>query len=61
MNHSKKLPKVVDKSQADIDAAIAAIKISNIPSSTKEFAISCIKLAVWLNFQISRMQKPGWV
>ncbi len=42
------LPKVIDKSQADIDAAIAAIKASDIPSGTKDFAISCIKLAVWL-------------
>jgi hypothetical protein len=38
------LPKVIDKSQADIDA----IKASDIPNGTKEFAISCIKLAVWL-------------
>ena len=42
------LPKVLDKSQADIDAAIAAINASEIESSTKDFAISCIKLAVWL-------------
>ena len=42
------LPKVIDKSPADIDAAIAAIKASDIPSGTKDFAISCIKLAVWL-------------
>ncbi len=42
------LPKVIDKSQADIDAAIAAIKASDIPSGTKDFAISCIRLAVWL-------------
>lgn len=42
------LPKVIDKSQADIDAAIDAIRVSNIPAGTKDFAISCIKLAVWL-------------
>ena len=42
------LPKVIDKSQADIDAAIDAIKASDIPAGTKDFAISCIKLAVWL-------------
>jgi transposase len=42
------LPKVIDKSQADIDAAIDAIRASNIPVGTKDFAISCIKLAVWL-------------
>ena len=42
------LPKVIDKSQADIDAAIAAIKASDMSSGTKDFAISCIKLAIWL-------------
>lgn len=45
---SNELPKVIDKSQADIDAAINAIKASAIPAATKDFAISCIKLAVWL-------------
>ena len=47
MNHCNELPKVIDKSQADIDAAIAAIKASDIESDTKDFAVSCIKLAVW--------------
>lgn len=44
----KELPKVIDKSQADIDAAIVVIQSTDLPSATKEFAISCIKLAVWL-------------
>lgn len=48
MSHGDELPKVVDKSQADIDAAIAAINASTIDGDTKNFAISCIKLAVWL-------------
>lgn len=48
MSHGNELPKVIDKSQAEIEAAIAAIKASEIESSTKDFAISCIKLAVWL-------------
>jgi transposase len=48
MSHGDELPKVIDKSQADIDAAIAAIKASNIPGGTQDFAISCIRLAVWL-------------
>ena len=39
---------MIDKSQADIDAAIESIRASDIPAGTKEFAISCIKLAVWL-------------
>lgn len=42
------LPKVIDKSQAEIDAAIAAIKSSDLSNSTKELAISCIRLATWL-------------
>jgi len=45
---ANELPKVIEKSQADIDAAIAAIKASEIENATKDFAISCIKLAVWL-------------
>lgn len=48
MNHGNELPRVIDKSQADIDTAIAIIKASEIESGTKDFAISCIKLAVWL-------------
>lgn len=48
MSHGDELPKVIDKSQADIDAAINAIKECDLPSGTKEFAISCIRLAVWL-------------
>jgi len=48
MSHSDELPKVVDKSQTDIDAAIAAINTSTIDGGSKDFAISCIKLAVWL-------------
>lgn len=42
------LPKVIEKSPAEIDAVIAAIRSSNLSSGTKEFSISCIKLAVWL-------------
>ena len=41
MSHGNELlPKVIDKSQADIDAAIAAIKASEIEGDTKDFAIS---------------------
>lgn len=42
------LPKIIEKSQADIDAAIAAIKKCELPNDTKDFAISCIRLAIWL-------------
>lgn len=44
----KELPKVIDKSQADIDAAINAIQSTDLSPATKDFAISCIRLAVWL-------------
>lgn len=42
------MPKVIDKSQADIDAAIAAINSCDLSSNTNDLAISCIRLAVWL-------------
>lgn len=48
MNHSSELPKVVDKSHTDTEAAIAAIQDSALPMSTQAFAISRIRLAVWL-------------
>jgi hypothetical protein len=44
----KELPMVIDKSQADIDAAINAIQSTDLSPATKDFAISCIRLAVWL-------------
>jgi hypothetical protein len=44
----KELPKVIDKSQADIEAAINAIQSTDLSPATKDFAISCIRLAVWL-------------
>ena len=48
MSHGNELPKIIDKTQADIDAAIVAIQGSDIPASTKDFVISCVKLAVWV-------------
>ena len=44
----KELPKIVDKSPAEIEAAIVAIEASNLPPDIKEFAVSCVRLAVWL-------------
>jgi hypothetical protein len=38
MSHGDELPKVIDKSQADIDTAIAAIKASAL--STFDFRIN---------------------
>lgn len=48
MSHGNELPKIIDKTQADIDTAIATIQNSDIPASTKDFVISCVKLAVWV-------------
>ncbi len=44
----KDLPKIIEKSTAEIEAAIAAIESSNLQPDIKEFAISCVRLAVWL-------------
>jgi hypothetical protein len=43
--HRNELLKVIDKSQADIDTAIAAIKASEIEGDTKDFAYPAFK---WL-------------
>ncbi|KTD04527.1 Transposase IS66 family protein [Legionella geestiana] len=42
------LPKIVDKTGDDIEAAIAAIESSDLSAGIKEFTISCVRLAVWL-------------
>ncbi|KTD35459.1 hypothetical protein Lmor_0906 [Legionella moravica] len=42
------LPKIVDKTRDDIEAAIAAIETSDLPAGIREFTISCVRLAVWL-------------
>jgi hypothetical protein len=34
------LPKVIEKNQADIDAAIATIQSSDIPHGTKDVAVA---------------------
>jgi transposase len=44
----KELPKIINKTQADIDANIDSIQACDLPCRTKEFVISCIRLAIWL-------------
>ena len=44
----KELPKIIEKSPAEIEAAIAAIEAFNLSTDIKEFATSCVRLAVWL-------------
>jgi hypothetical protein len=53
MSYGNELSKAIDKSQADIDAAIATINASGIENGIKNFAISCIKLAVWPCLKLS--------
>jgi transposase len=44
----EELPKIINKTQADIDATIDSIQACDLPCRTKEFVISCIRLAIWL-------------
>lgn len=48
MSHGKELPQVVDKTPDEIEQAVQFVKDSDINDSTKQFVISCIRLAVWL-------------
>ena len=43
----KALPKIIEKSPAEIESAVAAIEASNLPPELKEFAVSCVRLAVF--------------
>jgi hypothetical protein len=40
MSHGNELPKIIAKTQADIDAAIATIQNSDISASTKDCVLS---------------------
>ena len=48
MNHGSELPKIVDKSRAEIDEIIAVIEASSLSAPVKAFTISCMRTAVWL-------------
>ncbi len=57
-------PEVVEKTQAEIDTIIEAIKHSNLSESSKEFVIKCVQLACWLpmilqkkDISLSRLKK----
>lgn len=43
-----KLPMVINKSPEEIEAIIATLESSNLPSDVKDFSISCIRLSIWL-------------
>ena len=64
MRKEKDAPEIINKSEAEIDAVIEAIQKSNLTDGTKEFAIKCIKSAIWFpqflqrkNISISRLLK----
>jgi transposase len=64
MKKEKEIPEIINKSEAEIDSAITIIQNSNLPDGTKEFAIKCIKSAIWFpqflqrkNISINRLLK----
>ncbi len=52
MKEHKNLPKVVSKTEAQVEEVFCSIKESNLSDSTKDFVICCIELAVWLPLQL---------
>lgn len=48
MMPGKKLPKVIEKSQEEIEEIIAQVQSSNLPEEIKPFEIGCINLASWI-------------
>ncbi len=63
MSKNKILPKVVEKSEQELDEILLAIRSSNLADETKSFAIKCIELALWIpmalqakNISLRRLQ-----
>ncbi len=56
MNHGKALPELINKTPEDIRSAITAIENSNLPASTQQFVISCVRLAVWFSSTLLEKQ-----
>ncbi len=48
MSQGKDLPKVIEKTASEIEQAVQSIESSDLPDTTKQFVVSCIRLAVWL-------------
>ena len=48
MSAAKELPKVISKTQDEIERIIALIESAQLPKDIIEFIIGCINLAVWL-------------
>lgn len=52
MKEHKNLPKVVEKSEAEIKEIFQVIRESTLPDGTKDFVIRCIELALWFPLQL---------
>lgn len=50
MSHGNELPKVTNKIQSDISAAIAGIKANEIENGAKDFAISSAYACLAINY-----------
>ncbi len=48
MTPGKDLPKVIEKSQEEIEEIITLVQSSNLPEGLKPFVIGCIHLASWI-------------
>jgi hypothetical protein len=48
MNITHQLPKIINKSRDEVDAAIREIQKSNLSEETRELMIGCIEFATWL-------------
>ena len=48
LNITHQLPKVINKSRDEIDAAIAELQKSNLSEETRDLMIGCLEFATWL-------------
>lgn len=48
MTPAKELPKVIEKSQEEIEQIVALVQASNLPEDIKPFVVGCINLASWI-------------
>jgi len=55
MSLGKSLPKLIEKSQEQIDESIQAIKASTLPEEVKSLACNYIYVATWIQCSESRI------
>lgn len=48
MTPAKELPKVIEKSQEEIEQIITLVQTSDLPEDIKPFVVGCINLASWI-------------